>query len=188
MGIKIVLDKGVEAVPSGALEEEAPVQAQISLKMTKTLDGNLLIDDHKYMDILVMPESQRIVTLPKPYAEKDVYHYQQSLMYSLFKGGITNAMSPEGGPVFGMVETTYPAQGEVNTLEAVLYQINEFITQTAEDERISDEYDENVEDRFTDPTPEDSTAYGSIPPYQDTPGANAIGDPTYTFAGYGYLY
>jgi hypothetical protein len=183
MPIKITLNSAT----SETLDEK-PIQASVGLKISKTLDGNLLVNDHKYMDILVMPDENRVVTIPKPEADRDVYPYQKHLMYSLFKGGITDALMPTGGPVFGMVETTYPAQSGVNPLEAVLLQISEFLKRTSADEEVADEYDKNIEDNFTEPPPDETTEYGSIPPYQDTPGANQIGDPTYTFAGYGYIY
>ena len=64
-------------------EQKAP-QATIGLKISKTLDGNLLINDHQYVDIVIMPTEGRIVTMPKPYAEKDVYDYQKDLMYYLW--------------------------------------------------------------------------------------------------------
>ena len=172
--------------PSSAVQNET--QATINLKISQTLDGNLLINDHKYMDIVVVPMEGRIVTMPKPYAEKDVYDYQRDLMYYLFKNGVSNAMAPEGGPFIGMVETTYPLDSAVDPLQASLLMISEYITQTESEELTAQEYDENIEDNFTDPPDSETTAYGEIKPYQDTPGANAIGDPTYTFAGYGYLY
>ena len=166
------------------------VQARIPLKISKTLDGNLIIDDHECMDIVVNPMEGRIITLPKPYAEKDVFDYQRDLMYHLFKGGVTDAAVPTGGAAFGMVEATYPTKSSihVNSLQSILYLISEYISSTAHDEDLSKEYDKNIEDRFPDPTDKDSTAYGEIPPYEDTPGANQSADPTYTYAGYGYLY
>jgi hypothetical protein len=110
-------------------------------------------------------------------------------MNDLFLGGVTAAAAPRGGPVFGMVETTYPQEGEVDTLQAVLYRIEKFLKRTANSEKFAQEYDQNIEDRFTDPNAEDSTRYGEIPPYQDTPAGRTLqGDPTYTFAGYGYFY
>jgi len=170
-------------------EEQKPIQASISLQIKKTLDGNLLILDHEYLDILIVPPQGKIVALPKPGVEKDVYDYQKELMNDLFRGGVTDAAAPKGGPVFGMVETTYPIEGDVDTLQAVLYRINTFLEQTSHAEKNAHEYDENIEDRFTDPTAEDSTKYGEIPPYQDTPAGRALqGDATYTFAGYGYYY
>ncbi len=169
--------------------EQKPIQASVSLQIKKTLDGNLIITDHEYLDILVKPSEGKVVTFPKPQIEKDVYDYQKELMNDLFQGGVSDAAAPRGGPVFGMVETTYPVEGDVDTLQAVLYRISEFLRKTANSEQFAKEYDENIEDRFTDPNAKDSTKYGEIPPYQDTPEGSALqGDATYTFAGYGYYY
>jgi hypothetical protein len=171
-----------------AAEEKKPIQASIALQITKTMDGNILISDHKYIDIIIDLVEAKIVTMPKPHMEKDVYDYQKDLMYSLFKGGVTSAVAPRGGPVFGMVECTFPAEGEVDNVQAVLYQISEYFKKTAQDEATAEEYDQNIEDRFTDPNDSDSTAYGAVPPYQDTPQGANDSLPTYAYAGYGYYY
>jgi|TARA_R110000824_G_scaffold103611_2_gene246158 hypothetical protein len=176
-------------LPSATQEEEVkPPQATIGLRITKTLDGNLLIDDHQYLDILVVPPENKIICMPKPFVEKDVYDYQKELMQSLFKGGITNAGDPQAAAQFGVMETTYPAEGEGDPLQVVLLQLYEFFKRTEDQDSLAQEYDKNIEDRFTDPTPEDSTAYGEILPYQDTPEGSQISDSTYTFAGWGYMY
>ena len=57
-------------------EEPKPIQASIALQVKKTLDGNLLINDHKYLDIIINPKDNKIITMPKPNVEKDVYDYQ----------------------------------------------------------------------------------------------------------------
>jgi hypothetical protein len=176
-------------IGDSAKEEPKPIQASISLQVKKTLDGNLVINDHQYLDIIIKPTEGKLITMPKPHVEKDVYDYQKDLMYNLFKGGVTDASAPRGGPVYGMVETTYPVEGDVDTLQAVLYRISEYLKEVANSEQVAEEYDENIEDRFTDPNAKDSTPYGEIPPYQDTPEGRAASlDPTYTFAGYGYYY
>ena len=168
--------------------EPKPPQATVELKVTKTLAGNLLIDDHRYFDIVINPSESKIITLPKPSADKDVFEYQKDFMYSLFKGGIIENESIQGGPVFGMVESTFPSKGDVDTVQATLYQISEYFKSHMFDDEIAEEYDEHIEDNFVDPPDSETTKYGEIPPYQDTPGGNQIGDPTYTFAGYGYIY
>jgi hypothetical protein len=172
---------------SQSTKKQPDPQATISLEISQTLDGNLLINDHQYIDIVVMPKESKIVAIPKPYAERDVYDYQHALMYTLFKGGVITGPI-QGGVTFGMVEASYPSTANVDPVQAVLYQISEFIKNTAHDEIRAEEYEENIEDNFSDPPDDETTPYGKIPPYQDTAGANAIGDPTYTFAGYGYLY
>tara|TARA_R100000808_G_scaffold23253_1_gene51410 strand:- start:8732 stop:9271 length:540 start_codon:yes stop_codon:yes gene_type:complete len=171
-------------------KREPAVQAQIPLKISKTLDGNLIIDDHECMDIVVNPMEGRIITLPKPYAEKDVYEYQRDLMYYLFKGGVTDAAVPTGGAAFGMVEASYPTKSSIhiNSLQSVLYLISEYIATTAHDEDLAKEYDKNIEDRFVDPPDSETTALGQVQPYEDNPEAYQTGDPTYSFAGYGYYY
>lgn len=172
------------------IPQKQPPQAQIPLKITKTLDGNLIIDDHEYMDIVVNPTEGKIISLPKPYAEKDVYEYQREFMYYLFKGGVTEAASPRGGISFGMMETPYIIDSNigVNSLQTVLFLISEYVKKSASDDEFSKEYDKNVEDRFVDPSESETTEAGEIPPYEDNPEAYQIGDPTYSFAGYGYLY
>ena len=170
-------------------EEPKPIQASIALQVKKTLDGNLLINDHKYLDIVINPAEGTITTMPKPNVEKDVYDYQKDLMYDLFKGGVTMAAAPRGGPVFGMGETSYPKEGDIDTLQAVMYRLSDYLKKIQDSEAVAEEYDENIEDRFTDPNAKDSTAYGEVPPYQDTPEGRAnAADPTYTYAGYGYYY
>jgi len=169
---------------------EKPVQARIPLKITKTLDGNLIIDDHEYMDIVINPSEGKVVSMPKPYAEKDVYEYQRELMYHLFKGGVTEAANPKAGVLFGMMETPYIVDSTigVNSLQAVLYLISEYVKKSAGDDEFAKEYDKNVEDRFVDPPDSETTEPGEIPPHEDNPEAYQISDPTYSFAGYGYLY
>jgi len=172
-------------------EEKRPVQASVPLQIKKTLDGNLIINDHKYLDIVIRPSENKLVTIPKPNVDRDVFDYQKELMYDLFKGGVVSAGAPQGGPRFGMVETTYPApsDSDVDPLQAIMYRLSEFFEKTQDSEKFAEEYDDHIEDRFTDPDDKDSTEYGEVLPYQDTPEGSAnSADPTYTFAGYGYLY
>jgi hypothetical protein len=166
--------------------EKKPIQATISLKISKTLNGNLLISDHKHMDIIVVPKENKIVTLPKPYAEIDTFPIQQEFMYSLFKGGVVDGFGPQGGPVFGMLEAKYPDTSDVDPVQAVLYQVEKYIKETRDDDAVLVAYDNNIEDRFVDPSDEESTDYGEIPPYEDTPGGSTTSVSSYY--GYGYQY
>ncbi len=169
-------------------EEKKPVQAQIPLKITKSLEGNLLIADHKYLDIVVVPSKNKILTMPKADAEKDVFDYQMQFADSMFLGGISTDKAPKGGSSFGIVEVTYPVSESVNSLQSVLYQISKFIKETSEDTAIAEEYDENIEDRFTNPDEKESTEYGEVPPYEDTPEGKADYYPAYVYSGQGYMY
>ena len=61
-------------------EVKKEIQKTFSLKIKKSLNGNLLIDDHEYMDIVIVPSDSKVMALPKPYAEKDPYEYQRDLI------------------------------------------------------------------------------------------------------------
>ena len=168
--------------------EKKETQATISLKISKTLNGNLLINDHDHIDIMVIPKEGKVVTMPKPFAEVDTYDFQRDLLYALYKGGVTEGPFPQGGPQFGLLEATYPKESDVDSLQAVLLQINEFIKKTENENFVADEYDHNIEDRFTDPNETETTEYGEIPPYQETPAGRTNAPGQYRYAGYGYIY
>ncbi len=67
-------------------EEKKETQARVSLNISKTLANNLLITDHQQLDIVIEPKTRKIIALPKPYVEEDVYSYQKDLMDTLFRG------------------------------------------------------------------------------------------------------
>ena len=169
-------------------EKVVPPQAQVELKIKKTLEGNLLINDHDHMDIVVVPSKNTVLTLPKPHAEKDIFEFQRDFMHSLFKGGLINADAAQGGSRFGIIEAKFASQGDVDPLQSLLLQIENYIKKSQNDMQIAVDYDENIEDRFVDPTDDDSTAYGEVPPYQDTPSGAEDSFSPYAYSGYGYLY
>ena len=189
MSIKITLPPEVAQGAQQNREEKKEPQASISLKIKKTLDGNLLIDDHQHMDIVIVPSVSKVMTIPKPYAEKECYPYQKEFMYELFKSGVLVGDTTQGGLQFGVVEAVYPQEADVNTLQSLLYRIENYIVKTAASENHAIEYDQHIEDRFTDPSEKDSTNYGEGPPYEDTPEGQRNADPTaYSYYGAGYLY
>ena len=145
-----------------------PPQATITLQARKTLDGNILISDHHKMNIVIVPAENKITTIPKPYVGDNVYEYQKDLMDHLFRGGVITYDSIQGGPSFGVLEGFYAADvEEVDPVQVALLEIEGFIRATHDDDYEAEEYKQDIEDRFTDPTPEDSTALGAVKPVQD---------------------
>ena len=98
---------------------------------------------------------------------------------------------PQAGASYGVLEVDYTpaADSEVVPLQSILYQIEKYLLLVDESSVTSEEYDESIEDRFTDPPEGEYTPYGSVPPWQDTPaGSQDTYNSTYAYAGYGYLY
>ena len=168
-----------------------PPQATISIKVKKTLDGNLIISDHSKLDIVVIPSEGRIMAMAKPYAGDNIYEYQRDLLDSLIAGGVVSLETVQGAPMFGVLEATFniPPEDDVDPVQVVLLEIERFVKESSALDARAEEYDQDIEDRFTDPNTEDSTELGEIKPEEEDPYRKArVQDPTYTFVGYGYLY
>lgn len=186
MPIKIKLNP--TATPAAPVKPDATIELRIS----KTLAGNYLIKDHRLLDIVVMPTEGRVAAVAKPrVADIDtVYEHQKDLMDSLFRSGIVEYDTIQGALSFGVLESYFKtdAQG-VDPVQVVLLEIERYIKQTASDGWEAEEYDKNIEDRFTDPNSSDSTALGSVKPEQDEPYAlSTVQGGTYGFSAYGYYY
>lgn len=169
-------------------EESKEPQATVALQAHKTLDGNILINDHEKMDIIIVPAEQKVVTIPKPYTGENVYEYQKGLLDDLFRAGTIIYNSVQGGSQFGTLEGSYPPNEKIDPVQAILLVVEKYIKHSTQSELRAQEYDKDIEDRFVDPTDKDSTKWGSIKPQQDEPYQYDIDVPGYVYAGYGYMY
>lgn len=91
MAIRIKVGEEDSVAPSEGLtvrvgEQQAPEPTlQISLQARKTLDGHIMIFDHKDIDIVMMPKENKIVAFPKESMGTHVYEVQDRLFKFLFK-------------------------------------------------------------------------------------------------------
>jgi hypothetical protein len=143
----------------GAGEKEKPIQASISLEARKTLDDNIIIFDHKDIDIVLMPAKNKIVAFPKELLSEYVYLTQDRLFKFLFNKGIIDQTTIQGGEVFMSMEAKLPQNDKYNVPQLALFAIGKFI----EEERPTFEYQKEIEReeerRLTEPGPEDSTEF-----------------------------
>ena len=76
-------------LPDNKSEEEiAQNEIKIDLNVRRSLDGNYLIFDHIDIDIVVMPEKNKVVTFPKESLSDVVYGAQNRMFDYLVKKGI----------------------------------------------------------------------------------------------------
>jgi hypothetical protein len=139
--------------------------ATVELNARKALDGTLLIMDHLKIDIAVMPDKMKIVTFPKGSSTEDVYEYQNRLLELLSDKGIIDRSTIQGGNVFRSLEGTIFGNEQVNSLQAAVYVVAEYLAYEAEHERVADEYEKELEDMYTNPSDRDSTEFGEVPQY-----------------------
>lgn len=154
---------------------------EVALDVKKSLDGNLMIFDHKDIDIVIIPESKKIVTFPKNEYSKHVYPTQDKLFSYLRRDGVIQYDSIKGGNIFMSMEAVIAESEEVSSIDATLYSISKFMTEEREIFDYEDEMAQQEEEYLTEPPPEDHTELGEVPqePRKGSivPGVNPYGLP-----------
>jgi len=135
----------------------------VALEVRKSLDGNLMIFDHKDIDIVIIPESKKVVTFPKDEYSKHVYPTQDKLFSYLRKEGVIEYDSIKGGNIFMSMEGIIAESDEVNVIDATLYSISKFMDGEKEIFAYEDDMEKQEEEYLTEPTDEDSTELGEVP-------------------------
>jgi len=144
-------------------------QATVELKARRALDGSLLIMDHRKIDIAVVPDKFKVVSFPKTTATEDVYDYQNRLFELLADRGIVERDTIQGGNIFRSLEAkVFESKAkDVNSLQAAVYTIAEFINIESQYDQVADEYEKELEDYYTHPSDHDSTELGEVPQYAE---------------------
>ena len=132
----------------------------VELDIRKSLDGNYMIFDHVDIDIVIMPEQGKILTLPKELVTDQVYGAQNRLFDFLKKKGIIDMSSVQGGNIYGSIEASL-ADGE-GALEYSLLNISKFIDEERPYFEYLDAHLDQFEQHVTEPDNESSTALGDV--------------------------
>tara|TARA_Y100000593_G_scaffold68068_1_gene125109 strand:- start:254 stop:763 length:510 start_codon:yes stop_codon:yes gene_type:complete len=137
--------------------------ATVELNARRALDGSLLIMDHQKIDIAIQPSEMKVVTFPKTTSTEDVYDYQNRLLELMADKGVIDRASIQGGIVFRSLEADIFENEDVNSMQAAVYIIAEFLSYEADHERVADDYERELEDMYTHPDDRNSTEYGEVP-------------------------
>ena len=138
-------------------------QASVELHARRTLEGNLLIMDHDLIDIVVLPESSKLMAFPKSQSVEDCYNTQTRLFDFLSDKGVVDRASIQGGNIFSSLEGVIPESKQANGMQAAVFVIAEFIADEADAMKTAETYEKNLEQYFTAPSDRDSTELGEVP-------------------------
>jgi hypothetical protein len=142
-----------------------PNAIKVALEARKTLDGNIMIMDHLHVDIIIDPKKRTIITYPKENLNEDAYDTQNAYFSKLSSDGVVLRDSIQAGNVFGSMQAVYPesANEETNPLHVVLLSTKNFMKEEMEYMQMEKDYEDEVDEEYLDPTPEDSTELGEVP-------------------------
>ena len=164
-GIVIKVGASDEFDEEERVDTERETQATVTIDVRKTLGGDLVIYDHEDIDIVISPKNKNIVAFAKDEVNDIVYDAQSRLFDYLVKKGVVKRDSVEGANVYGAMEGTLEeasAEG-VDALQVAVLNVTKFMEEEAPRFMYQRMYDEQEEDRLTEPEGEESTELGEVP-------------------------
>ena len=160
--IKIVPSEKESEEPEGVrIEVVEKDRLEGKLQIRSALNGDLMIMDHKDIDIVLKPSQKKIVAFAKETMSDLVYGAESRLLEFLRKQGVLNFDSIQGGNIYGSLEGTLMEHPKV--VEISLLKISEWmeIERPEMDGRTG--YDDMVDDHLLSPDGEYSTELGEVP-------------------------
>jgi hypothetical protein len=153
-------------------KEAERTRLTLELKAKRSLDGNIMIFDHQEMDIVVMPDKNKVVAFAKDDFSDTVYESQSRLFDFLKHRGIITYEAIRGGSVYGSLEGTMAESKDqdANVIDYTIYGIYKFLKEERPYYDYIEDYEQMLDDYYTHPTDEDSTELGEVP-HSDEKGA-----------------
>jgi hypothetical protein len=143
--------------------EKLGIKEDIRLKVRKTMGNQLVVEDHPDVDIVIYPDSNKILALAKHINNEEIYDTQDRLFLKLRQEGIIKPESVHAGFVYGSMEGQMFANKDHDMIQVALFGINKFIVEERPYFEHIEEFEKAVDDYLTQPTPEDSTPLGEVP-------------------------
>jgi len=157
------------AVDDGVSDAELAqtLGVKVRLDIRKSLDGNLIISDHPDIDIVVMPQKNKILVLATKLNSGVVYGAQTRLFDFLQARGVIDPASIEGGSVYASLEASIPEAPELPTIKIAILNVAKWLDEERPSIEFVEDYEEDVVDDYTEPDKEYSTELGQVPQSAD---------------------
>lgn len=129
----------------------------------KTLDGNILIQDHPKVMFIIAPSKRKLTLMLKHNTLDEFYPIQKRFLEFAVGKGIVVMGTEHTGYLPGMFEFTYPEDPKVDSVKVMLYFIYTFLQTELEMYEKLEKHRQDLETRLLQPDEEDSTELGEIP-------------------------
>jgi hypothetical protein len=176
--VNILKDSGVDVISSeNDKQVDIDIKPTLGIKITNSkkntyvfelnireaLDGNLMIYDHKDIDIVLMQEQKKIVAFAKDMLTDNVYGAESRLFEFLRKKGIVAYDSIQGGNIYGSMEAKILDSKKFNSIKAALLNIAEWFKEEKPMMDYMEAHDDLMDDATLDPDDEHATELGEVP-------------------------
>ena len=166
LGIEINRDVGVKITPPPVgvnINNPSEKKIQFELNMRNALNGDILIFDHKDIDIVFMVEKKKLVAFPKDLMSEVVYGAESRLMEWMRTNGIIEYDSIQGGNVYGSLEGKVHDSEERDVVKSTIFQLSEWMKSEAPSGTMMKGHDDMIQDELLEPDQEMSTELGEVP-------------------------
>jgi len=161
--VKIVKSDSEEVPEDDGVKIEVVEKDRIEarLKLRSAINGDLMIMDHKDIDIVIKQDQKKIVAFAKDTLSDLVYGAEARLLEYLRRNGLIEIDSIQGGNIYGSLEGKL--QEGKKTVEVTLLKISEWMEseEPMMDGRTG--YDDMQDDHLLSPDGEFSTELGEVP-------------------------
>lgn len=166
-----ITDQDTEQVPDQVTPEPPGVKIEIVEKdniefklMTRSaINGDLMILDHKDIDIVLKQKDGKIITFAKETISDYTYGAEARLLEFMRKRGILEYDSIQGGNIYGSLEGKLMTSEEVEVNKVALKVISEWMETEESYLKGTTAYDDMSDDHLISPDGEYSTELGEVP-------------------------
>lgn len=167
MPLKIKVGGGEEATEEQASQSSIKIEivkkddVEGKLNLRSSINGDLMIMDHKDIDIVIQQKDKKVVTFAKETLSDLVYGAESRLLEYLRKSGLIEIDSIKGGNIYGSLEGKLQDGGKV--VEITLLKISEWMESEKPSMDARTSYDDMEDDQLISPDGEYSTEFGEVP-------------------------
>jgi hypothetical protein len=158
-------DVGVDIKPTVSVKitnsNVTPYVFEINVR--ENLSGDLMIYDHKDIDIVLMQEKKKIVAFAKEMLTDNVYGAESRLFEFLRKKGIIAYDSIQGGNIYGSMEAKILDSKKFDSVKAALLNIAEWFKIEKPMSDFLESHDDMMDDALLNPDAEHATELGEVP-------------------------
>ena len=141
-------------------EEKETLDFQMRLR--SALNGDLMILDHKDIDIIIQPQNNKVVTFAKEILSDAVYGAESRLLEYLRKNGIIEFDSIQGGNIYGSLEGKIMQSNNYDPIKSTILNISEWMKTEQPYIQGTTAYEEMEDDALIEPDNAESTPLGQV--------------------------
>tara|TARA_Y100000592_G_scaffold91614_1_gene152040 strand:- start:1579 stop:2220 length:642 start_codon:yes stop_codon:yes gene_type:complete len=165
IGVGVQQDVSIDVRPTVGIKivQSNVVPYVFELNARENLNGDLMIYDHKDIDIVLMQEKKKIVAFAKDMLTDNVYGAESRLFEFLRKKGIVAYDSIQGGNIYGSMEAKILDSKKYDSVKSALLNIAEWFKEEKPMLDQLEDHDQIMDDQLVNPDDDKATELGEVP-------------------------